>query len=139
MPHWSFLISLLCWLLLLTSPAYLCWRVPHLASPFLSLAWNPLGVISCKIVGTLNTIALDFQTCISNPPILKLRESKRIVRGDARNVRGPSGPCSWTSSFLCTPSLGGVIQSYRFILMKSSLSVFLSWIMHLGLRVKTHH
>ena len=139
MPHWSFLFSLLCWLLLLTSPAYLCWRVPRLSSsPFLSLAWNPLEVISCRMVDTLYTIALDFQTCISNPPILKLWEFKRIVHGDARNVRGLSGPCSWTSSLLlCTPSLPH-IQSYRFILMKSSW-VFLSWIMHLGLHVKTHH
>jgi len=31
---------------------------------------------------------LDFQTCISNPPILTLWEFKRIVHGDARNVGG---------------------------------------------------
>ena len=39
-------------------------------------------------------------------------------------MRGLSGPCPWTYSLLCTPSLGGLIQSYRFILMRSSVSFF---------------
>lgn len=58
-PCWSFLFSLLKATALHISSISKCWRVPSLvSSPLLSSAWDPLQVISCRMVGTLNIILL---------------------------------------------------------------------------------
>lgn len=119
--HWSFLFSLLHWLLLFISPASL--NVGESRGLLLHPPWDPLLVISCRMVGTLNTISADFQICVTNTPIPNLWELRRLVHRDARNIREPSALAPLLF-FPCTPSLDARIQPHSFILVKSSLSIF---------------